>query len=389
MPKRLSTLILTMLFACFSMQVMAQTVVVPGTVTLPQDTVIKTQLIASLNGFLQQRGGPNKDNKYALKGDLLSTSALLDEMKGVERSSRFNDTGFYKCHLANVVKLDDARYLLQLHFIGIMEGTPILRASFRLMAKYENGQFYFSSPLVQNTLNWKTAKLMNVTFHFKEMLNRTDAELYYKTVSYYDRKLKVPVSPISFYYADNFPEAQQLMGIDYKSDFNGQRANNLSARENNESLVVSGGAAYDHHFDPHDLWHERLRVVMNADIINRPVDEGCAYLYGGSWGYTWAEVLTKFKQYATANPQADWLTLYTGSAKFASDDKPLYVAYALNALIAQKMEREKGFSVVKSLLGCGKRETGDENYFAALEKVTGITRANFNTAMWDLVKAAK
>ena len=49
-------------------------------------------------------------------------------------------------------------------------------------------------------------------------------------------------------------------------------------------------------------------------MINRPVDEGCAYLYGGSWGYTWEEVLTRFKNYLAANPNADWLTLYTESA---------------------------------------------------------------------------
>jgi hypothetical protein len=41
------------------------------------------------------------------------------------------------------------------------------------------------------------------------------------------------------------------------------------------------------------------------------------------------------------------------------------------------------------LLACGKREKGDENYFNALEKVSGISKANFNTAMQDLIKAAK
>ena len=55
-------------------------------------------------------------------------------------------------------------------------------------------------------------------------------------------------------------------------------------------------------FDPHDLWHERLRLVMKSEVINRPVDEGCAYLYGGSWGYTWQEIITKFKKYAAKTP---------------------------------------------------------------------------------------
>jgi hypothetical protein len=64
----------------------------------------------------------------------------------------------------------------------------------------------------------------------------------------------------------------------------------------------------------------------------------------------------------------------------------MYVPYFLNALIAQKIEKEKGFASVMELLGCGKREKGDENYFKALEKTAGVTKANFNNAMQDLIK---
>jgi len=354
-----------------------------------RDTVIKNQLISSLNGFLSEKDSPNKDNKYVLKEDLLETSALLDEMKGMEQSSRYNDKTFYKCHLTNVVKLEGENYIIQFSYIGIGEGTPLLRASFRLIARNMNGQFYFSSPLKQNTQYWKSRRLANITFHYKDTLNRKDAELYFKTVSYYDRKLKAPASSVEFYYCDNFSEAQQLLGIDYKSDYNGIKTDILSSHENNVSMILDGGSSYSHRFDPHDLWHERLRTVMNADIINRPVDEGCAYLYGGSWGFTWREVLFKFKQYANDHPDADWLSLYTETKNFADGDKSMKIAYALNALIAQKIEKEKGFAAVMELLGCGKRETGDDNYFKALEKQTGITKVNFNTAMWELVKVAK
>jgi hypothetical protein len=125
---------------------------------------------------------------------------------------------------------------------------------------------------------------------------------------------------------------------------------------------------------------------MKSDIINRPVDEGCAYLYGGSWGYTWKEIITKFKKYAGENPKADWVTLYTENKIFDGKEKPMYVPYFLNALIAQKIEMEKGFPAVLELLGCGKREKGDENYFKVLEMITGITKANFNNSMSELIK---
>lgn len=389
MPQKLPGLITTILLTLFSWAAFGQTIIVPNMVSLAQDTMLKNELVSSLNNFLSLKEGPNENNKYVLNEDLLATFALLDEMRGIEQSNRYNDKNFYKCHLTNVVKLEGNSYMVQFSYMGISDGIPVLRGSFRMIAKNINGQFYFASPLKQNTGDWKATRLGNVVFYYKNVLDRKDAESYFKIVNFYDRKLKNPVLPVYFYECGNFTEALQLLGVDYKSDHNGIITSNLDATENGATLFLSGGRSSGYRFDPHDLWHERLRIAMNGDIINRPVDEGCAYLYGGSWGFTWMEVLAKFKQYANANPQADWLTLYTGSAKFETDEKPLYIAYALNALIAQKIEKEKEFAVVKELLGCGKRETDDENYFKALEKVSGISKVNFNKAMWELIKAVK
>jgi len=86
------------------------------------------------------------------------------------------------------------------------------------------------------------------------------------------------------------------------------------------------------------------------------------------------------------NPNADWFALYTENKVFDGKEKPMYVPYFLNALIVQKIEKEKGFAPVMGLLGCGKREKGDENYFKVLEKITGITKADFNKSMWELIK---
>lgn len=373
-----------LLLSCLSF---SQSIIVPDMASLAQDTVVRKELISSLTGFLAEKDSSIKSNEYVLKGTLPETSALLDEMKAVEQSNRFNDKNFYKCHLTNFVKLEGNNYLIQFSYIGIDNtGTPLLRASFRLMGRNVDGKFYFYSPLKQNTLSWKSRRLANIVFHYKDTLVRRDAEAYLKTVTYYDKKLGVGYSPIDYYYCDNFPEAQQLLGLDYKSDYNGIKADILSGRAINMSVVLSGYNFYNQRFDPHDLWHDRLRIVLNNDTINRPVDEGCAYLYGGSWGFTWHEVLSRFKQYAADHPDADWLSLYTGTKNYLDGDKSLKVPYVLNALIVQKIEREKGFAPVMQLLSCGKRQSGDENYFLALEKITGITKANFNAEMWRLLK---
>jgi hypothetical protein len=270
--------------------------------------------------------------------------------------------------------------------MAVMESAPLLHASFKLLAKKEGAQFYFSSPLKQNTISWKTKKAGNITYHFKDTLYNEGTKNYQKAINLYDKKLKVPDMATSFYLCDNLPEVLQVVGVEYKEAYNGIKNESLSAHENKANLVVNGGSYYGSFFDPHDLWHERLRLVMNSAIINRPVDEGCAYLYGGSWGFTWPEIITKFKKFAGENPNADWLTLYTESKVFDGKEKPMYVPYMLNALIVQKIEKEKGFAPAMGLLGCGKREKEDENYFKALEKITGISMADFNTSMSELIK---
>src|SRR5581483_7526263 len=97
----------------FAVPVSGQSIIVPVMVSLTQDTLVENQLVTSLNGFLNKKDGPNKDNRYVLQEDLPETSVLLDELKNIEQSSKYNDKEFYKCHLTNFVKLDANNYLVQ------------------------------------------------------------------------------------------------------------------------------------------------------------------------------------------------------------------------------------------------------------------------------------
>ena len=65
------------------------------------------------------------------------------------------------------------------------------------------------------------------------------------------------------------------------------------------------------------------------------------------------------------------------------------VEYVLNALIVQKIEKEKGFEGVWEFLNCGPYEKTNENYFKTLEKLTGITKNSFNDKVWELINKEK
>ncbi|RYE29616.1 MAG: hypothetical protein EOP42_13975 [Sphingobacteriaceae bacterium] len=366
-----------------------QVLVVPQRINLPKDSLLTKQLLSSLNGFLSQKEQPAAKNEFILKENLLETAALMDEMRGMEQNIKLQNKDFYKCYLSNVVVLNDDDFIVQLNYLGVMEGSPVLRASFKLLAKKKADKFYFYSPLKYNTNNWKLKTIDHTTYHFKNTLNKVDVREYQKTVNFYDHKLKAPVTLTEFYYGDNITEVLQLIGVDYKLDYNGTRDNNLTAHEDNISLILNGWSSNEHKFDPHDLWHDRLRTVLNNDIINRAVDEGCAYLYGGSWGLTWTQVFTSFTTFATAHPDANWEALYIASENYTNGNKPLKVTYAINALVVEDIEKKKGFNAVMTLLACGKRENGDANYFNTLEKITGVNRSNFNSYVLKLLMQHK
>ncbi len=249
-----------------------QSLIIAKDASLPKDTVTKNELINSLNGFLDQKDGPSKNNKYVLKEDLLAMSALLDELKGMDKNIKLKDDHFYKAYLTNTVNVDNNDFLIQLAYMGMAENLPILRASFKLMAK--NGEWAvltLYSVLKQHTIAWKTKKISNITYHFKDTLDAATAKDYLKTVNSFDKRLKVPATPFEFYFCDNFPEALQILGVEYKSNYSGIKYDDITSHENDMTLELDGGYTETKRFDAHDLWHDRLHKVMSVDVINRPV----------------------------------------------------------------------------------------------------------------------
>ncbi|MBK9247522.1 MAG: hypothetical protein IPM69_05280 [Ignavibacteria bacterium] len=356
-------------------------------VRLVRDTTTRSILLGSIREFLYSYDKPLEENHLVLPADMLATSLLLDELNGIEFDKISNDSGFYKPYLTNIVHHSDSQYLVQVAYLGLRDSMPILKANVRFMALLHNGVFTFRSVLPEMTSAWKSNTIGQYTFHYKSTFDRAKAKEYQATIAFYDGKLGAQTPRTEFYCASSFDEALQLCGIDYKSDYNGISHTSLVGKNSNLIIRIDGELTNNFDkYDPHDLFHARLRLVLPAATINRPVDEGCAYLYGGSWGIPWKEILRRFKVYATNNPTANWLQYYKDTKEFEEGDKPLTIGYTINAMIIQLLEREKGFAAVKQLLQCGKREKGDAQYFAMLEKLTGIGESNFNTKVWEMLR---
>jgi hypothetical protein len=378
-----------LLLALYTITGYAQTkpVIIPPYLHMQGDSVQGKLLIASLNDFLNQLSKPNSGNTLVLKDVLPETSALIDEMRDMADGKGADKKNIYPCYITNAAMLDSTSYLIQLAYMGVANSVPVLRAAFTLTAQKAEGRFYFGSPLKNNTRGWQIKKDGSFSFYYSSALNLDKVNIYVKKAKEFDKRLHAPNYQTQVYLCDNLPKAMRLLGIDYKLDYNGYGQSNLSAFENNIDLSLTGREVNDQAaLDLHDLWHSRLHRAVSVTIINKPLDEASAYLYGGSWGISWPEIFKRFKSYMGDNK--DWLTAFNDNKNFGTSQQyHLYVSYVINALIIQQLEKDKDFAAVIELISCGKKEAANENYFKALEKITGITKANFNDRVGKLVEA--
>lgn len=380
-------LIIAFLLTVFFAEAQTQQLVINATIQLPKDSIESTLLIASLNSFLDAAQAPNEENKFVLKSEEIETFILLDEIFDIRKSSKFEDEHFYKPYLINIISIEEGGYLLQLSYIGINENAPLLRANFELIAHKVNDQFLFSSPLLRNTRNWKTTRVGNTIVHYKDSVNQENILDYEKDAALFDAKLKSIDKIAEFYCCKDLLELLKLIGVEYKLDYNGVAESSFSSKVGDKKLVMLGNNnEHFKSFDPHDLWHARLSLVVPRRSVNHSVDEACAYLYGGSWGISWKAILAQFMTKVASNKNADWAGYKENSVNFGeSQAERLMVDYVVNALIVQKLEKEQGFSAVWELLNDGKDEKGNDNYYQVLEKLTGITKSNYNEKVWELV----
>lgn len=360
-------------------------VIIQSHIKIPLENLEKELFINSLNAFLEAADSGNKEHKTILKEEKLATLLLLDELKDI------TDTGTFKPYLLNVVKLDSKSYLIQLAYSQVRNNESYQKAQLTLMAHKEANSFKFSTPLKRNTIYWKSKTLQNTTFYYQGNLNLKNATTFIEKTTEFDTKLKLPEKSTAIYLTENLTDVFNLIGINSLAPYNGRQYASTMASLNNRAITIQGnGNPSFETFDTHDLWHDRLALAVNRRKTNRPVDEACAYLYGGSWGYTWEEILAKFKATYAHRKEIDWKYYKENPEDFGeSQEKHLMADYVANALIIEKLEKEIGFSAVLELLNSGPYEKGNANYYQVLEKLTGVGKDKYSQMVWTLINSSK
>src|ERR1700761_583691 len=133
--------------------------IVPHGVRLPQDSMMRVGLLASLEGWLAQSGGPDTLNTYLKRETAASTAVFMNELRSIDWYGRRDSPVVCKCYLGNVITLDSVRCLVQLNYMELRKDTPVLKACCTMLAQRgDDNKWMMSSMLEQNTVEWKTKK---------------------------------------------------------------------------------------------------------------------------------------------------------------------------------------------------------------------------------------
>ncbi|HEY4108493.1 hypothetical protein [Puia sp.] len=352
----------------------------PG-IRLPEDSVTREALMGSLREWMIAKDGPDSLNRCVAVADRPAMAVLTAQMRALKGD----------CYLGALTPLDSDHWQIRLNYLEMRKDTPMLQACCTLLARREGGHFLMSPPLAENTACWKRKTIGCCTFHYPGTINMRRAAEFERTVASDDRRLGIAEPVIDFYCCANLMEASKLVGIDYLAGYGGYGYSDLSENYGRRMVILCGNEWKDGFstISMHDIWHGELHRAVSTKIINRPVDEGMAYLYGGSWiAYSWQDILKLIGDYRTAHPGADWLALYKEGTNLIPPPKIIKISYAINALIVQRLERDRGFAASLPLLCCGPKAAGDANYFAALRVVTGVDEPGFNGYIEGLLTEA-
>lgn len=379
----------TVLISSSSLFAQTEALAIQNSVRWPKDSIDAAMIIAKLPVFLRSIELGNDSTPFIPDTLKAETYVLLDEMRGTAMHETTHQPDFYKPTLINIVNVFPHHFLIQLQFAAVTNNTVNLRAIFELMAHVDKGVVYIYSPLQFYTKHFKRDVEQFVTFVYPGTINQDKVSSYKMYKASFDEKIGLKNKQTIIYCCENLPEMQGLVGVVYKSDYSGRRNAIWSANYANQHIqVMAYNNAHFDQFDPHDLFHERISVLKPRSALYRPADEGCAYLYGGSWGFSWEEILKQFKTQMADQKIHDWIQvkekpLYFKTAEFSNS-----ADYIVMALIVRELEKKRGFPAVLDFLNLGPQTAGHEKFYAFMEKEFGIKKKQYNVFVDGLIAKA-
>jgi hypothetical protein len=342
-------------------------VIIPQ-IQLPYDSLTKLHLLNSLDIFLKDKTQDMDHSTVVDSKHYRQFKAFFDLFKNAEKSTKYKDSTFFKCHLTNVVLQPDQSYKISLSYYGISPDKAVIqKLGISMIARPEKEGFKFYSPFELYTKHWKSKTIGNIEFFYEKDFNSKiahDFENYNTTLA---QKLNVKPLQFQYYKCQDIQQVYHLLGIDYDLSINGEVRSGWFDEKNKRFIAGTNTDQYKH-----DLTHAYFGLTIADSLENWTAEEGYNIYTTDFWGESSKQVFQYLIDYAKTNPTVSLLEVFEKNIILKY---PIPIKYPIAAVIMRKIEQEYGFEQVIQLIGCGKT---DDKFFAKLKEISGIRKETFD-----------
>ena len=358
----------------------SQQLIITPQIILPHDSITKVALLNSLNIFLLDKNGKLNDSKVVEKEHYERYKDFFDIFNNVERSKRYNDTLFFKCYLTNVVLQPDKTFKITIAYNGISPDKEVINLlNVSLIAKRaENNLYKFYCLFEENTKNWQSKKIDNITFYYKEQFDIKTATDFEKFNKWIAKKLKRQPLKFKYYNCQDIQEVYSLLGINYDLRRNGEQR---SGSFDTDNMVFISGTNSEQY--KHDLTHTYFGLLAADSLKNWSAEEGFNIYTTDYWGESSTQIFQYLREYFEKNPTASVIELFN---KNITLKYPIPIKYPIAAVIMRKIEREYGFDKVLELILSGENDNG---FFIKLKEIANIDKSNFDIIFREEIQKNK
>jgi len=344
------------------------------------DSTIKNKILSELNILFDQIKHDKLSDEILSTNNKAFNKDYFNSLKDIDNSNK--DT--CQIQLINLYKTESQTYRLALAYLSDNKGSINLKCLVELIVNINNNHIKFESPLKENTQNWKSIEVGNITYYYEDTIDVNNARYFDQKNTMIATKFGYKPEKFNFYMCSNYQDVLKIMGYVYDSESNGITrdgygvvGNTIFSIEDNEDFS-------------HDLLHYYAAKVRENVKRNHAAEEGLAYYWGNAYYVDknrnmveLAQLKDNLKEYLIQNQKANLLDLFSKNTRnFSKLALEFSLKSTIAGLICELIEKEKGIDGIKTLIKCGK---GDDAFFEITNQLVRINQSNFESKVRYLI----
>lgn len=230
-----------------------------------------------MDSLFKQINENRLDSQFISSNKASFTFSILSQVQSYEvNKDSLHQTKKDK-QLINFYPIGNDVFHLDFSFLNPTEIGYVVFYFLSLIANDEGNKFTFESPLDYRTRYWKSEKIGNITYHFRDTIQINRAQIFNKKNTAIANKFGLEPDALDFYMVDNHQEYLNLIGINYQVYTNGKYRtgngvsfNTIFSIMNNEDFS-------------HDIFHYYSGKINERENRNWITEEGVAYLWENAY----------------------------------------------------------------------------------------------------------